>query len=159
MSLIDLDARVEALRTHQLPEYVDHVTNASMVSDGWPRTSGWRKHIEEHGLPPVVVTIPLPSGHPMTISWVPKYSRTRPATVVRTLNAGGCTGFWAETRPLNISKIDHNAVIKTLAPIIDAAPTPSAAVRAVVEHIAALCDAEAARWTTYSAALRAKVAP
>lgn len=159
MSLIDLDARVEALRTHQLPAYTGRMVGVSSASTGWPHGADWRRHTEKHGLPPVVAAFALPNGCPVTVRWTPEYSIARPPTVVRTIDVGGCTGFYSETRALDITKIDGHAAVKALTPIINATATPSAAVRAAVEHIAALCDAEAARWTTYSAALRAQVAP
>lgn len=159
MSLIDLDARVEALRTHQLPAYTGRMVGVSSASTGWPHGADWRRHTEKHGLPPVVAAFTLPNGYPVTIRWAREYSSSRLPVVARTIAVGGCIGFYSETRDLDITKIDGHAAVKALTPIINAAPTPSAAIRAAVEHVATLCDAEAARWTTYSAALRAQVAP
>lgn len=157
--LATLDTRVETLHTHQLPAYTGRMVGVSPTSTGWPHGADWRRHVEKHGLPPVVAAFALPNGYPVTVRWAAEYSSARPPTVVRTISAAGCTGIYQETRPLDLTKVDGHAVVKALTPIIDAAPTPSAAVRAAVEHIAALCDAQAAKWAGSAAALRAQVTP
>lgn len=154
MSLIDLDARVEALRAHQLPAYTGKPTPTGGLHHG-----RWNRHVAQYGLPAVVANLPLPGNHTLTLSWTPVYNHNGSVNVVCRLCVDGRSDFWPETKPLDITDIRGECVVKALRPIVDAAPTPSAAVRAAVEHIAALCDAEAARWTTYSAALRAQVAP
>ena len=157
--LATLDARVEALRTHQLPAYTGRMVGVSSVSTGWPHGADWRRHVEKHGLPPVVAAFALPNGCPVTVRWAREYSNSRLPVVARTIAVGGCTGFYSETRSLDITKIDGHAAVKALTPIINAAPTPSAAISAAVEHVATLCDAQAAKWAANAANLRAQVTP
>lgn len=150
IDLAELDARYAALKAHQIPTYTGKPTPSGYVHRG-----RWDAHVKKHGLPPITVTIPLWSRHEITATWAAEYRREGPVIVKRTIAVDGSIAVYPETYSLDIRDIRADSLCKVLRVVTAKTETPSATIRAIVDHLAALTDAEAARWVTHSANLRA----
>lgn len=150
LDLEALDARYAALKAHQLPTYTGKPT-----PHGYTHRGRWGAHVTKHGLPPIVVTFPVPGGDRVTIIWEAKYDHGEPVRMTRRIEINGSVNWRTESRPLDITNVRPGALDNAICAAIRETETPSATIRAIIDHLAALTDAEAARWTAHSAALRA----
>lgn len=150
IDLADLDARYAALKTHQLPAYTGKPTPSGYIHRG-----RWDAHVKKHNLPPVMVTIPVPGNHRITIIWEAKFDHNALGHVDLRTEINGSSNHYSYGAALDIRDVRPGALDSAIHAAIAETEAPSATIRAIVDHLAALTDAEAARWATHSANLRA----